>query len=174
MGCEGCYTNCWRFVAPAPPFLSVASSKYIYILNTIWWQLWDFSPLCVQTMVDQMTSTPWWWSLFFWAVVIGCSFSPWYLMLHWNTTSSGVLFKLVIHSVCAFTPPPPSLSFPLWEQLRSCGFTLGTINPGMRASSSLAHSAHFYLWTRASVDLSVALFFSSFLFFPPSTRFIFH
>lgn len=55
---------------------------------------------------------------------------------------------------------------PLWEPLSSCGFSLSTINPGMRASSSLAHSAHFYLRARASIDLSVGLF----LF----TRFIFH
>lgn len=53
------------------------------------------------------------------------------------------------------------MQLPLWELLSSCGFTLSTINPGMSASSSLAHSAHFYLWACVCIDLSVGLFFFS-------------
>lgn len=62
-----------------------------------------------------------------------------------------------------------ALLLPLWQRLRSCGFTLSTINPGMRASSSLAHAAHFYLPGRASSHLSVGLF----LFFSPIYRIYF-
>lgn len=70
-------------------------------------------------------------------------------------------FKLNV-CVCFHIVTPAA---PLWEQLCSCGFTLTIISPGMSASSSLAHSTHFYLWSCACVDLSSFLsLFRRFIF----------